>query len=91
MTIRQIRSGLSAREKYLVSTKPLDEALELVQDKLGADEQSVMNYIAFSKGDAPDAPVTRGVLERTHVRTDPDTGIDEYIETEPGSIPPRPV
>ncbi len=91
MTVHEMREGLSAREKYLVTSKPLEDAIELVQDKLGADEDSARAYIEFLKGGAPDQPTTRGALERIHVTTDPETGIDERVETEPGSIPPRPV
>lgn len=91
MTIHEMRSGLSAREKYLVTSKPLEEAVQLVQDVLGADEDSALAYIEFLKGGGPDEPATHGALERIHVTTDPETGIDERVETEPGSIPPRPV
>ena len=90
MTVHEMRSGLSAREKYLVTMKPLEEAVELVQDKLGADDDSTRAYINWLKGGTLDEPTPPSVLERIHVTTDPETGIDRRVETEPGSIPPRP-
>jgi hypothetical protein len=91
MTVRELRSIVSARHKYLCSTKPIDEAVALISDDYGADHDSSVLFCEWLRGSTGAEPPTKGALERIHVVTNPDTGEDTRIETEPGSIPPRPV
>ena len=91
MSIRDLRGVVKAREKYLVTIKPLDEAMALVQDGYGADDDSALAFIEWLKGGEASLPATKGAIERIHVKTDPETGADHKVDTQPGSIPPRPV
>ena len=92
MTIRELRRIVIARHKYLCSTKPIDDAVELIKDEYGANDDSSLLFCEWLRGSRGMEPPTKaGGLERIHVVTDPDTGNETRVETEPGSIPPRPV
>lgn len=90
MTIRDLREIVKARDKYLITTKPLDEAMAIIQDGCSADDDSALAFIEWLKGGEASLPATKGAVERIHVKTDPETGLDHPVETQPGSIPPRP-
>jgi hypothetical protein len=91
LTIRELRELVSARHKYLLTTKPIDEAIELLQDETSADDDSCLAFVTWLRGGAPAEPVTKGAVERIHKTTNPETGTDTAVETQPGSIPPRPI
>lgn len=88
--VAELRRVVSARHKVLVTDSPLDEALSLIEDEYGTDRSSAEAFVAYlrggSLGQAPPPPV-----ERVHIVCDPKTGQERRIETEPGSIPPRPL
>lgn len=93
-SVHDLRGIVSARHKMLASTKPLEEAKQLLQETYKADDDSCLAFIAWLKGEAPGQPHPKNgdtSLERIHVTTDAETGDERYIDTEPGSIPPRPV
>jgi hypothetical protein len=91
MSIRDLRRVVIARHKMLGSTKPPEEAMELITEEYGADADSAKAFVEWLRGGSVTEPPSKGALERRHVTTDPETGEESYLETEPGSIPPRPV
>lgn len=88
--VAELRRMVSARHKVLVTDEPLEEALSLIEDEYGTDRSSAEAFVAWMRGGtlgaAPPPPV-----ERVHIVCDPKTGLETRIETEPGSIPPRPL
>ncbi len=91
MTIQELRGVVSARHKYLASSEPVDAAVELIQDEYGADTDSCLNFVTWINGGTPTPPNATSGMDRIHKTTDPATGIDTVVETQPGSIPPRPL
>lgn len=90
-TVAELRQAVSARHKMLCGTKPADEAVELIRAEYAADLDSSVRFVEWLRGGAVDAPATRGdTVERRHIVADPETGDEREVETEPGSIPPRP-
>ena len=91
ITVHDMRQLVSARHKMLASNKPYDEAKKLIQDTYKADDDSCLAFIQWLKGeDVPGQPAKNNSIDRLHVVTDPQTGDDSYLDTEPGSVPPRP-
>ena len=92
LTVRELRPIVSARHKYLCASKPVEEAVSLISDEYGADADSSLAFVTWLRGGEPnEAPTKNTAIERTHISTDPETGEDTLIQTQPGSIPPRPV
>lgn len=92
MTVRELRRVVSARHKYLCSTKPIEEAVALVSDEYGCDEGSAIAFCEWLRGGKGAEPPSKGGgIDRIHIVTDPETGADTRVESQPGSIPPRPV
>jgi hypothetical protein len=92
-SVHDLRAIVSARHKMLASSKPTEEGKKLLQETYKADDDSCLNFIAWLKGEEPGKPQTKNgpnAMERIHVSTDAETGDERYVETEPGSIPPRP-
>lgn len=80
---------MSARHKVLATDNPTAEALELIQDEYQTDLSSAENFVTWLRGGSLEPPTPP--VERTHVVCDPETGKETRIETEAGSIPPRPI
>ena len=57
------------------------------------DDGSCLAFICWLRGEeVPGQQPTKNTsMERIHVSSDPETGDERYVETEPGSIPPRPI
>lgn len=91
MTVHELRRVVKAREKYLLTVKSPEDAITLLQDSYGCDDDSCLAFIEWLRGGEVSLPPTKGAIERIHIKTDPETGIDHRIETQPGSIPPRPL
>jgi len=91
LTIQELRGVVSARHKYLAASKPTDEAVELIQEEYGADTDSCVNFVTWINGGTPIEPTSTAGMDRIHKTTDPNTGVDTAVETQPGSIPPRPL
>lgn len=91
LTVHELRQAVSARHKFLLTTKSYEEAHELLQTEYRADDTSCENFLAWIRGGERNEPPTKGgAIERTHIVTDPETGEERRLETQPGSIPPRP-
>jgi hypothetical protein len=81
-TVHELRQAVIARHKMLASTKPYEEAKQLIQDEYGADDDSCRAFIAWLRGDEPESPPSKNTtIERVHVSTDPETGDERYVET----------
>ena len=90
LTVHELRKVVTARHKYLLTTKSWEEGVELLQDEYHADDHSCENFLTWIRGGEPHEPPTKGgAVERTHIVADPETGEQRYVETQPGSIPPR--
>jgi hypothetical protein len=80
-----------------------DPGVKLLMESYGADLQSCIDFVGWLREEVPpgrEILVDQRVigsgnkgsaLERIHVTTDARTGDEKYIDTVPGSIPPRPV
>lgn len=92
MSIHDLRRVVTARHKMLCSTElTVDEAVKLVQDEYKADTDSCTAFVLWLRGETPgQPPENKQAIERIHVTADPRTGDERYVDTEPGSIPPRP-
>ena len=89
--IHDLRRVVTSRHKMLAGTKPVEEAVALIQDTYGSDDDSSLAFVEWLRGGTGAAPPEKNTtVERIHVVTDPETGREERRETEPGSIPPRP-
>lgn len=86
--VAELRRAVSARHKVLASDKPAAEAIELIQDEYGADLSSAENFVTWLRGGTLEPP--KPPVERVHIVCDPETGEETRVQTEPGSIPPRP-
>jgi len=87
--VSELRRVVSARHKVLASDKPAAEAIELIQDEYGTDLSSAENFVTWLRGGTLEPP--KPPVERVHIVCDPETGKETRVETEPGSIPPRPL
>jgi len=87
--VSELRRVVSARHKVLASDKPAEEAIELILDEYGTDRSSAENFVTWLRGGTLEAP--KPPVERVHIVCDPETGKETRVETEPGSIPPRPL
>lgn len=87
--VAELRRVVSARHKVLASDKPAAEAIKLILDEYGTDLSSAENFVTWLRGGTLEPP--KPPVERVHIVCDPETGIETRIETEPGSIPPRPL
>lgn len=92
MSVHDLRRMVTARQKMLCSTElPVDEAVKLIQDEYKADTDSCAAFVLWLRGESPGLPPeNKQAVERIHVVSDPRTGDERYVDTEPGSIPPRP-
>ncbi|RMG18435.1 MAG: hypothetical protein D6731_02050 [Planctomycetota bacterium] len=89
-SLRELRDAVSARHKAQATTGPFAEAVALVQEHYGADASSAAEFVAWLRGEAYEGQPPKGnAVERVHVRTDPATGEERRLDTQPGSIPPR--
>lgn len=90
--IHDLRKLVSARHKMVLSTVlSLEEAVTLVEDEYKVDHDSALTYVQWLRGERPgQEPENKQAIERIHVVTDPRTGDERYVDTQPGSIPPRP-
>jgi hypothetical protein len=91
MHIRELRDVVIARHKFLATMKPVEEAVKLIQEEYGADDDSCLRFVEWLRGGSAGEPPTKGTsIERIHVATDPETGNEERVDTRPGSVPPEP-
>jgi hypothetical protein len=91
MTVHELRRVVRARDKFLATSKPVEEALALLQEAYGCDADSAAGFLGWLRGAEVGEPATKaGAVERVHVKIDPQTGEEVKVETQPGSIPPRP-
>lgn len=92
MGIHDLRRVVTARHKMLCSTDlSVEEAVKLLQDEYHADTDSCTAFVLWLRGETPGLPPEKKqAVERIHVVADPRTGAERYLDTEPGSIPPRP-
>lgn len=91
VSVHELRQAVSARHKLLCATRPLDEAQDLLSGTYGADADSARAFIRWLRDERDDAPPRPPAIERRHKVADPRTATEREVETEPGSIPPRPV
>ena len=92
LTVRELRPIVSARHKYLCASKPVEDGIALITEEYGADEESSLIFVTWLRGgEASEPPTKNTAIERTHISTDPETGEESLIHTQPGSIPPKPV
>lgn len=97
-TLHEMRATVSARHKIVASGKPLDEAIALLREHYPlVDERSCRAFALWLKGEEDELSPSRvarepknAPLERIHVAHDPETGDPRFLDTVPGSIPPRP-
>jgi hypothetical protein len=90
--IHDLRPLVSARHKMVCSTVlSLEEAVTLVEEEYKVDHDSASSFVQWLRGERPgQPPENKQAIERIHVVTDPRTGDERYLDTQPGSIPPRP-
>ena len=91
LSIHELRRMVTARHKMLAGSKEPDEAMSLIEDEYGCDHDSAERFVEWLRGGPITEPPSKGAVERVHVSTDPETGEETKLETQPGSIPPRPV
>jgi hypothetical protein len=92
MSIHDLRQVVSARHKMLSANKPLEEGVKLIEDEYKVRRDSALDFVLWLRGEQPGGlQEPKQAIDRIHVVTDPTTGDERFIETEPGSIPPRPV
>jgi len=90
-SVYELRRRVSARHKALCLSRSAEEALELLESEYQADGPSAEAFLTWLRGGPPADPPTRGGgVERIHMVADPETGECRYVDTEPGSIPPKP-
>lgn len=92
--VAELRKLVTARHKYIAGSKPTAEAAALIQEEYGADAGSSLAFVRWLKGEAEEGGPGSGsrvAIERRHMTADPETGEQGFLETEPGSIPPRPL
>lgn len=90
--IHDLRQLVTARHKMVCSTVlSLEEAVTLVEEDYKVDHDSALAFVQWLRGERPgQPPENKQAIERIHVVTDPRTGDERYLDTQPGSIPPRP-
>jgi hypothetical protein len=93
----------SAKPDPKVAWTEDDPGVKLIMESYGADLQSCVDFVGYLREEVPPGreilvdqrTIGSGnkgaALERIHVTTDARTGDEKYIDTVPGSIPPRPV
>ncbi|MBX3466903.1 MAG: hypothetical protein KF878_08390 [Planctomycetes bacterium] len=92
ISIHDLRGMVSSRHKVLASSGPVEDAVKLIQDEHHADDASCLAFVLWLRGESPgQPPEAKQAIERIHVVADPRTGDQRYVDTQPGSIPPRPV
>lgn len=91
LTIPELRRIVTARHKMLAGTQAVDEAIQLIRDEYQANETSSRAFVEWLRGAPAEEPPTKGAMERRHWVADPKTGEQHEVDTQPGSIPPRPV
>jgi len=91
MSIPELRGLVKARHKMLCGIEPFDEAVQLIRDEYHANQTSAEEFVEWIRGAPSGEPPTKGALERRHWVADPRTGEQHQIQTQPGSIPPRPI
>ncbi|MDC3379119.1 hypothetical protein OAX78_02430 [Planctomycetota bacterium] len=95
MTIRDLQGKVTARHKVLASSGPTEDAVTLIQDEYGSDDGSSLAFVKFLRGEpleegGPSVP-GKNAIERRHIVGNETTGEMTHVETEPGSIPPKPI
>lgn len=97
ITVHELRRSVTARHKVVLSGSTEEEAIALLRDTYGADDDSGKAFWAWLRSETvddgrgePRQVAKNESMERIHVATDPKTGDDRYVDTVPGSIPPRP-
>ncbi len=91
LAIHELRRMVTARHKMLGGTKPVEEAVQLIRDEYGADHDSSLRFVEWLRGGPAEDPPSKGAVERRHIVADPETGDEREVDTQPGSIPPRPL
>lgn len=96
-TVHELRGMVTARHKVLLANGKDEEGLALMRENYGATDDSTRAFVAWLRGETlPDGKggtVTvqkNGSVDRVHVATDMKTGDDHFVDTIPGSIPPKP-
>ncbi len=90
LTVHELRQAVTARHKFLLTTKTYEEGHTLLQEEYGADDTSCENFLNWIRGSERGSPPSKGgAVERSHISTDPETGEEQRLDTQPGSIPPR--
>lgn len=96
ISVHELRGMVLARHKLVISQFSEEEAITFIRDNYGADDDSCKAFHAWLKGETvqtaegPKQVTKNESLERLHVVVDPKTGDEKYVDTVPGSIPPRP-
>ena len=91
LTVHELRKLVTARDKFLATSQPVEDALALLMEGYRCDEDSAAGFLGWLRGAEVGEPATKGeAVERVHVKIDPRSGDEVKVETEPGSIPPRP-
>jgi len=94
MSVHELRRTVSARDKFLAAQRPMDEAIEHIQETYVCRPESARAFVAWLRGEdmGSEASKTKNLgIERRHYVFDPLTGEQREVETEAGSIPPRAV
>lgn len=94
LSVHELRRTVSARDKFLAADRPFDEAITLIQETYTCRADSARAFVAWLRGEdmGSEASKTKNLgIERRHYVFDPATGEQREVDTEAGSIPPRPV
>jgi hypothetical protein len=89
-SVHELRQTVSARHKLLCASRPPEEARALLAEEYGADADSAAAFVRWLKDERDDRPGPPPAIERRHKVADLRSGVEREVETEPGSIPPRP-
>lgn len=92
-TVHELRGVVTARHKVLLANGKDEEGLALMREHYGANEDSTRAFVAWLRNETlPDGRTAQknGSVDRVHVATDMKTGDDHFVDSIPGSIPPKP-
>ena len=92
-SIHDLRQMVTARHKVIAANKPtVEEGAQLIGEEYRIHHDSAVAFVQWLRGELPGTVhENKQAIDRIHVVMDPKTGDERYIDTEPGSIPPRPV
>jgi hypothetical protein len=81
-TLMSLRQKVKANDKFAIAKMGADEAVKLVSDNYGADEESARRFVEWIHGVPGDEskPSQASPIERTRKGCDPATGRETWLD-----------